>query len=325
MINRRQLLASTAIGALPFSTWAAQESTSDWPQRPVKIILGFPAGQGSDVAARLYGAELSKALGQPFVVDNRPGAGATIAARDVAKSAPDGYNLLFTSSGPLTVAPHLYVNLGFDPMKDLDTMALVGRSPLILLVRPDSPIKTLSDLVAAATKQELSCGSGGNGVTNHLALEMFKIVSGARLLHVPYKGAAPALTDLMGGQIQTLFETTSAALSHVHGGRLRALAVTSPKRYSQLPDVPAVAEFFPGFDATAWAAFAVPHGTARAIVDKLALELNQSQVAPAMRDKLVQSGIEPTPNSTPASAKAYALAEFEKWGRVIREAKVKLT
>ena len=322
MTNRRHMLAAL-LGAFPLSIWA-QDGVTDWPRRPVKIVLGFPAGQGSDVAARLYAAELNKTLGQPFVVDNRPGAGATIAARDVAKSPPDGYNLLFTSSGPLTVAPHLYNNLGFDPMKDLDTMALVGRSPLILLVRPDSGIKTLPELVAATTRQEMNCGSGGNGVTNHLALEMFKIVSGARLMHVPYKGAAPALTDLMGGQIQTLFETTSAALGHVRGGRLRALAVSSPARYSQLPDVPTVAEFYPGFDATAWAAFAVPRGTPQGVVDRLAVELNKCQLDPAMKEKLIQSGVEPTPNSTPAIAKAYAQAESEKWGRIIRQAKVTL-
>lgn len=325
MINRRHMIATAAaLGAFPLLS-QAKDNPGDWPQRAVKIILGFPAGQGSDVAARLHAAELNKALGQPFVVDNRPGAGATIAARDVAKSAPDGYNLLFTSSGPLTVAPHLYPNLGFDPMKDLNTMALVGRSPLILLVRPDSPIKTLPELVAAATRQEMTCGSGGNGVTNHLALEMFRIVSGAQLVHVPYKGAAPALTDLMGGQIHTLFETTSAALSHARGGRLRALAVSSPARYSQLPDVPTVAEFYPGFDATAWAAFAVPRGTPQGIVERLATELNKSQQEPAMKEKLVQQGVEPTPNSTPAAAQAYAQAEFEKWGRIIRQAKVKLT
>lgn len=324
MIHRRHLLAGAALSALSLSV-RATESTSNWPQRAVKIILGFPAGQGSDVAARLYGAELNRAFGQPFVVDNRPGAGATLAARDVAKAAPDGYNILFSSSGPLTVAPHLYPNLGFDPMKDLDIMALVGRSPLILLVRPDSPIKTLPELVAAATRQEMSCGSGGNGVTNHLAMEMFRIASGARLMHVPYKGAAPALTDLMGGQIQTLFETTSAALGHVRAGRLRALAVSSPTRYSQLPDVPTVAEFYPGFDATAWAAFAVPHGTPRDIVDKLAGELNKCQLEPGMREKLIQSGVEPTPDSTPATAKTYAKAEFEKWGRIIHQAGIKLT
>lgn len=323
MLNRRQLIAS-AMGVLPLSSWS-DDGAANWPNRAVKLILGFPAGQGSDVAARLYAAELNKALGQPFVVDNRPGAGATLAARDVAKAPPDGYSLLFTSSGPLTVAPHLYGNLGFDPMKELDTMALVGRSPLILLVRSDSPAGTLPELVALASRRELNCGSGGNGVTNHLALEMFRIVSGARLMHVPYKGAAPALNDLMGGQIDTLFETTSAALTHVRSGRLRALAVTSPTRYSELPGVPAVAEFYAGFDATAWAAFAVPRGTPQGIVDKLALQLGKCQLDPSMRERLIQSGVEPTPNSTPSSAKAYALAEFEKWGRIIRQANVKLS
>lgn len=323
MLNRRHMLAA-AVGALSQGA-RADDVAADWPHRAVKIILGFPAGQGSDVAARLYAAELNKALGQPFVVDNRPGAGATLAARDVAKAPPDGYSLLFTSSGPLTVAPHLYTNLGFDPMRELDTMALVGRSPLILLVRSDSPARTLPEFVALAGRRELNCGSGGNGVTNHLALEMFRIVSGISLVHVPYKGAAPALNDLMGGQIDTLFETTSAALTHVRSGRLRALAVTSPTRYSELPNVPAVAEFYSGFDATAWAAVAVPRGTPRGIVDKLALQLGKCQLDPSMRERLIQSGIEPTPNSTPSIAKAYASAEFEKWGRIIRQANVKLS
>lgn len=290
----------------------------------MKIILGFPAGQGSDVLARIYAAELQKSFGQAFVVDNRPGAGATLAARDVSRSAPDGYSLLFTSSGPLTVAPHLYQNLGFDPMKDLEPVALVGRSPLILLVRPDSPYKTLPDLVAAAGKQELNCGSGGNGVTNHLALEMFRIVSGAKLMHVPYKGAAPALTDLMGGQIHTMFETSSAALVHVKAGRLRALAVSSPTRYSELPEVPTVAEFYPGFDAMTWAAFAVPRGTPVAIADKLAAQLVKLQDDPAIREKMTQAGVEAVLGSTPAKAKTYVVGEYEKWGNIIRRANVKL-
>ena len=324
MLNRRHMIAAATLSLLPLPLWA-QDGAADWPSRAVKIILGFPPGQGSDVAARLFAAELQKAFGQPFVVDNRPGAGATLAARDVAKAPPDGYNLLFTSSGPLTVAPHLYANLGFDPMKDLEIVALVGRTPLLLVVRADSPIKTLPELVAAASRQEMNFGSGGNGVTNHLALEMLKSVSGARLVHVPYKGAAPALNDLMGGHIQVMFETSSAALSQVRAGRLRALAVSSPTRYSDLPDVPTVAEFYPGFDATAWAAFAVPRGTPKGIVDKLAAQLSKIQLEPAMKDKLIQSGIEPTPDSTPATAKAYAMKEFEKWGRIIREANVKLS
>lgn len=323
MFNRREFLAATAMGALVPGI-QAQTASGDWPNRPVKIVLGFPAGQGSDVLARIYAAELQKAFGQPFVVDNRPGAGATLAARDVAKSANDGYSLLFTSSGPLTVAPHLYAHLGFDPMKDLEPVAMVGRSPLILLVRPESPIKTLPELVTASQKQELHCGSGGNGVTNHLALEMFKIVSGAKLAHVPYKGAAPAMTDLMGGQIHTMFETSSAALTLIRTGRLRALAVTSPTRYSELPNIPTVAEFYPGFDAMTWAAFAVPRGTPHAIGDKLAAQLAKLQEDPAVRERMTQAGVEAIQGSTPATAKTYVLGEFEKWGNVIRRANIKL-
>jgi tripartite-type tricarboxylate transporter receptor subunit TctC len=323
MMQRRQMLTATMATALPVAL-RAQPGAADWPHRAVKILLGFPAGQGSDVLARIYAAELQKAFGQAFVVDNRPGAGATLAARDVARSAPDGYSLLFTSSGPLTVAPHLYANLGFDPMKDLEAVALIGRSPLVLLVRPDAPYKSLPELVAAANRHELDCGSGGNGVTNHLALEMFKIVSGAKLVHVPYKGAGPAMTDLMGGQIHTLFETSSAALSHIKAGRLRALAVSSPTRYAELPEVPAVAEFYPGFDATTWAAFAVPRGTPQVVQERLAAQMARLQDDASVREKMVQSGVEAVQGSTPAKTKAYVLAEYEKWGNIIRRASIKL-
>lgn len=324
MVNRRSLILAAAAGALPAIPWA-QGAGDQWPNRAVKIILGFPPGQGSDVAARLYAAELNKAFGQPFVVENRPGAGATLAVRDVARSAPDGYSLLFTSSGPLTVAPHLYTNLGFDPMKDLNVVAIVGRSPLLLLVRADAPFKTVSELVTAATKTEMAYGSGGNGVTNHLAMEMFKMISGAHLLHVPYKGASPALTDLIGGQINVMFETPAAALSHVRSGTLRVLAVSSPQRYSQLPDVPTVAEFYPGFDATAWVAFAVPRGTPDQIGGRLAVELEKTQLDPTMREKLIHSRIEPTPGFTPAAAQSYARQEFDKWGKIIQQAKIKIS
>lgn len=321
-MQRRHFLAA-AFGVAPGALWAQQGAT-DWPNRASKLLVGFPAGQGSDVLARIYAAELQKETGQAFVVDNRPGVGATLAARDAAKSAPDGYTLLYTSGGPLTVAPHLYQNLGFDPMRDLDFVALIGRSPLLLLVRADSPIKTLPELVAASKRKELNCGSGGNGVTNHLALEMFKIASGARLLHVPYKGAAPAMTDLMGGQIDTMFETSSAALIHVRAGRLRALATTSPTRYSELPDVPTVADFYPGFEAMTWAALAVPRGMPAPIVDKLAALMGKMQDDPSVRVKMMQAGIEPMPGSTPAKTRAYVLAEYEKWGNIIRRANVKL-
>lgn len=322
MLSRRQMLAAGALSAL-LPAVMAQGPAADWPKRPVKIFLGFPPGQSSDVAARIFANELQKAFGQPFVVDNRPGAGGTVAAREVARSAPDGYSLLWTSSGPLTIAPHLYGNLGFDPMKDLELVALAARSPLILLVRPELPVKTLPELVALAGRQNLNCGSGGNGVTNHLALEMFKIVSGAKFTHVPYKGAAPALTDLMGGQIQTMFEAPSAAMAHVRAGRLRALAVTSPARYSELPNIPTVAEYYPGYEVMTWSAFAAPRGTPQPLIEKLAAQLNKIVADPAVREKLTQSGLEPA-TSTPAKAKAYARAEFDKWGEIIRRANVKL-
>jgi len=322
VLTRRTLLAA-AVGTIPMALHA-QSPASDWPNKAVKIVIGFPPGQGTDVAARLYAAHLQQAFVQPFVVDNKPGAGATLAAGAVAKAAPDGYTLLLTSSGPLAVAPHLYANLGFDPMVDLEPIALAGRSPLILVVPADSSAKSLPELVALSKRQDLSAGSGGNGVTNHLALEMFKIVSGAKLLHVPYKGAAPAMNDLMGGQIQTMFESAGAALVQVKAGRLRALAVTSSSRYSELPDIPTVAEYYPGFEAITWVMFAAPKGTPEAIKNKLAVQVNKIMAEAAVKDKLLQSGIETTPDTTPAKAKAYALQEFDKWGKIIKRANVKL-
>ncbi len=323
MLNRRKLLAASAMQAIAAPLWA-QTPGSDWPTRPVKIILGFPPGQSSDTGARRFAAELQKAFAQPFVVENRPGAGATLAARDVSKAMPDGYTLLHTSSGPLTVAPHLYSTLGFDPMKDLEPVGFVGRAPLLLVVRADSPLKTMGDLVAASSKRELTCGSGGNGVTNHLALEMFRQASAAKLLHVPYKGAAPALQDLMGGAIELMFEATPPVLPHVRAGRLRALAVTSTTRFAALPDVPTVAETYAGFDVVTWSVLAVPKGTPAAIVDKLATQLNKIQVEPAFKAITTADGAETTADSTPAKTKAYVLSEFDKWGSVIRRAGIKL-
>ncbi|MDB5820819.1 MAG: tripartite tricarboxylate transporter substrate binding protein [Rhizobacter sp.] len=324
MITRRQWLATaSALSVAPWATAADTPSTT-WPTRPVKLVLGFPPGQGSDVAARIYSDELQKATGQTFYIDNRPGAGATLAAGIVAKAPSDGYTLLFTSSGPMSIAPHLYGNLGYDAMKDLDPIAVVGSSPLMLLVKADFPAKTLPELVALAAKRDLNAGSGGNGVTNHLALEMFKIVSGARLTHVPYKGAAPALNDLMAGQIQTMFETTSAALQYVQAGTLRALAVTSPARYDDLPGVPAMAEFYPGFSAMTWAMFAAPHGTSPVAMQRLSDLLNTIMASKSVKDRLKLQGIDIVPNTDPASAKQYAVAEFEKWGAIIAKANVRL-
>ncbi len=322
MLKRRTLLRA----AMAFSpvSMVALASGADWPNRAVKIVVGFPPGQSSDNLARQMAADLQQAFGQPFVVDNRPGAGATLASAIVAKAAPDGYTLLFTSTGPLTIAPHLYANLGFDSMVDLDPFVLTGRSPQFLLVRPDFPAKTLPELVALSKANELQAGSSGNGATTHLSLELFKTLSGAKLLHVPYKGSAHVITDLMGGQIQTAFESSGGTLGHVKAGRLRPLAVTSTRRHPDLPDVPTVAEFYPGFDVDTWCMFAAPRGTPEVIKNKISAQLNKWMSDPAVKEKLMAQGVEATPGSTPAKTRAYAQAEYEKWGSVIRRANVRL-
>lgn len=322
MIARRTFLSSALLTLTQGA--GAQSSTTPWPNKPVKILVGFPPGQGSDIVARIYAAELQKLFGQAFIVENKPGAGATIAAAEVARASADGYTIALTSSGPLTVAPHLYSNLPFDAMKDLEPIALVGLSPLVLVVRSDFPANTLADLIKLASQKDLTCGSGGNGVTNHLALEMLKVRSGSPLRHVPYKGSAPALADLIGGVIDVLFDTSSTTLPHLRSGRLRALAVTSATRYSELPQVPAVAEVFPGFEAVTWAMFVAPRGTPLELRELLAAQLVKIMRQAEIKLKLMQNGVEATPETSPQLAKAYALAEFEKWGRIIKQANVKI-
>jgi tripartite-type tricarboxylate transporter receptor subunit TctC len=324
MIARRTFLSSTLLALTRGAGAQSPPTAPPWPTKPVKILVGFPPGQGSDIVARIYAAELQKLFGQAFIVENKPGAGATIAAAEVARATADGYTLALTSSGPLTVAPHLYSNLTFDAMKDLEPIALVGLSPLVLVVRSDFPANTLAELVKLANQRDLTCGSGGNGVTNHLALEMLKVKSGAPFRHVSYKGSAPALADLIGGVIDVLFDTSSTTLPHLRSGRLRALAVTSATRYSELPQVPTVAEVFPGFEAVTWAMFVAPRGTPLELRELLAAQLVKIMRQPEIKLKLMQNGVEATPETSPQLAKAYALAEFEKWGRIIKQANVKI-
>lgn len=324
MITRRQLLVS-ALCAVP--ALATTRSFADnWPSRPVRMTLGFPPGQASDVLARVYATEMHEGLGQPVVVENRPGAGATLAVSLIAQAAPDGYNILFSSSGPLAVAPHLYTNLDYDPIKDLDPVAIVGQSPLVLLVRPDFPAKTVKELVALAEKKkgQLNYGSGGNGVTNHLAMEMFINSSGAEMVHIPYKGAAAALTDLVGGQIQMMFETVSAALPLLRDGKLRAVAVSSQERYPDLPDVPTIAETYAGFEATPWAGIFVPKGTPAHIVQKISAQLDKVTQNAALVERIRGLGFLPSPHSSPEKARAYMQAEHQKWGETIRKSNISL-
>ncbi len=319
--NRRALLAGFALS--PFAV-SAQDRSAKWPAGPVKIIVGFTPGNASDVTARVYAEELTRQYGTPFVVENRPGAGGTLAVESFVR-ANDDHTLLFGSSSLIAAAPNLYPNLRYDALKDLDTVALMGRAPLILTVRADFPARSMAEFLALARGgAELSFGSSGNGAMNHLAMELLKHRSGIRLTHVPYKGAAQAMTDLLGGQIQVIFETTTTVLPQARAGRLRPLAVSTTARLTELPDVPTVAETFPGFEAVTWAVFCVNAGTPPANTARLAEAINRVTAMPAVRERLLAAGTQPVGDSTPASSRSYWLAEHAKWRDVIRTVGIKL-
>ncbi len=318
---RRALLV--AMSAWPMAG-LAQNRTAKWPNGPVKIIVGFTPGNASDVVARLYADELSKAFGSPFIVENKPGAGGTLAVESFVR-AGDDHAVLFGSSSLIAAAPNLYPSLRYDTLKDLDTVALMGHSPLVLAVRPDFPARSMADLLAyGKSGARLSFGSSGNGAMNHLAMELLQYRAGLKMTHVPYKGAAQAITDLLGGQIQIIFETTTTALPHVRAARLRPLAVSTLARVPDLPEVPTVAETFPGFEAVPWAAFCVNAGTPAVITNRLAEAINRVTVLPQVRDRLLAMGTQPVADSTPLSSRAYWHSEYAKWRDVIKTVGIKL-
>jgi len=321
MIGRREFIIASALAPVGAN---AQTQQAVWPSKPVRILVGFPPGQGSDVVARILAEGLQKTFGVPFVIENRPGAGGLIAAGVAARATPDGYTILFTSSGPYTISPHLYAKQPFDSMTDLVPVALIGSSPTLLLANPAFPVKTIPEIIKLSMTRELDCGSSGHGITDHLTLEMLKIRSGARLRHVPYKGSAASLTDLVGERIDLAFASSTSALSFVKTGRVEVLAQASSQRWKPMPNVPAIAETYPGFLATSWAMMAVPAGTPDDIKSRLATALDKNLGMPSVAEGLTSSGLEPTPGNTPESAKAFAMAEYEKWGAVIRQANIRL-
>lgn len=321
MLSRRRFLISGACAPLAAR---AQDAAGSWPARPVKVLVGFPPGQGSDVVARIFADDLQKASSTPFVIENRPGAGALLAASAAAKAAPDGYTLLFTSSGPFTISPHLYARQDFDSIHDLEGVALLGRSPTLLLANHDFPAATLPEIVKRSMARELDCGSSGYGITDHLTLEMLKLKTGARLKHIPYKGSIASLTDLVGGRLDLVFASSTSANSFVRTNRVKVVAVASADRWRAMPEVPAIAESYPGFEATSWAMMAVPRGTPDNVKQRLASMLNASMASPAVVQALATAGLEATPGTSPAAAKAYSIAEYQKWGDVIRQAKIRI-
>ncbi len=297
-----------------------------WPNRPVRILVGFPAGQATDVLARMAAQRLSDATGQQFFVENRPGASGNIAFEMAARSVPDGYTLLMGSSGTAAINPALYSKLPFDMNKDFAPVIMMANVPQVLIVNPNFPPKSVKELIDYAKTRpgKIDYASGGSGLTNHLIMEMFKSATDLRLVHIPYKGGPPALTDLIAGQVQLMFETTVGALPHVRSGKLRALAVSTAKRSAAAPELPTVAESgVPGFDATAWIAMFAPAGTPREIVARLNAEINKGLTTPEMRDKLIGLGADPV-GGTPEEFGATLKGELAKWAKVVKESGAKI-
>ena len=323
-MHRRTFLgvAAIAAGAL-FAAIAAPASAQAYPAKPVKIVVPFPPGGAVDTVARVVGQKMSDQMGQPVIVDNRPGASANLGADVVAKSAPDGYTILLGANGLATNAS-LFSNLGFDALKDFAPIGRVGYAPVVLVVPADSPLKSLKDLVAAAKAKpgSLTYASAGNGSSNHLAGELFKSAAGIDALHVPYKGGAPALTDLLGGRISFMLLNPVEVLPHVKAQKLRALAVASDKRLAILPDAPTMSEAgLAGFEASVWWGFVAPAKTPRDAIVKLNAELNKALADPGVREKLGELGVVFTPG-TPEQFGTFLTAETDKWAKVIKSARI---
>ena len=308
------ILAASLLAAAP--TAIAQA----WPNRPVKILVGFPAGQATDVLARLAAQRLSDTTGQQFYVENRPGAAGNIAFEMTARAAPDGYTLLMGSSGTAAINPALYSKLPFDINRDFAHVVMMADVPQMLVVTPALPVKNVRELIEYAKTRpgKIDYASGGSGLTNHLMMEMFKSATNLHLVHIPYKGGPPALTDLIAGQVSLMFETIIGALPHVKNGKLRALAVSRAKRSAAVADLPTLAESgVPGFDATAWVAMFAPTGTPREIIMRANSDIARGLASPELREKISALGAE-AGGGTPEDFSAFHKAELVKWARVVK-------
>jgi tripartite-type tricarboxylate transporter receptor subunit TctC len=298
----------------------------NYPSKPIRLIVPFAAGGGNDNIARLVGKRLNESLGQPLVIDNRPGAGGVVGAELAAKSPPDGYTLFLGGVGSHAVNPNLIEKLPYDPIRDFSPVILLARAPLILVVHPSVPARTFAEFVAYARKNpgKLNFASNGNGSSAQLAAVMFDSMAGAEMVHVPYKGLAPALTDLLSGQVQVMFSSPVAILPHIKAGKLRALAVTGEKRMASLPEAPTVAESgFPGYEASSWYGILAPAGTSREIVARLNAEFLKALEQPDVRNSLLADGAEPV-GDTPEHFAAYIRSEKERMGKLIRDAKIRM-
>lgn len=315
------IMASMAAAVLPVDSLQAQT----YPNKPVRVIVPFPPGGISDVLARTMAQHLSGATGQQFIVENRPGAGTTIAGDFVAKSAPDGYTIYFIDMTTHAINATLYTRLPYDSVKDFTQIAMVAQTPLILLVHPSLPVKSVKELIAFAKARpdQIAYASSGNGTILHLSGETLKSMSGIRMVHIPYKGSSPAVAALLGGEVAVTFSTTPPALPHVQAGKLRALAVTSLKRSTLLPDVPAMSETLKGFDIVLYNGIMGPAGIPREIVNRLNAELAKMLASPKIKEAWAKQGADAV-TMTPEQVTEHLRSDIAKLGKMVKAAGAKV-
>jgi tripartite-type tricarboxylate transporter receptor subunit TctC len=320
-IFRRQFLYLALGAALP--SFARSTSAQTYPSRPVRIIVGFPPGGAADITARMIGQRLSERLDQPFVIENRPGAGTNIGTETVVRAPADGYTLLLVSVAN-TVNATLYEGLNFDFVHDIAPVAGLIRGPLVMEVHPSVPANTVLEFIAAAKANpgKINLASAGNGTPAHMASELFQLLTGLDLVHVPYRGSVPALTDLLSGQVQVMFENLATSLEYIRAGKLRPLAVTTAMRSSVLPDLPTVSEFVSDYEVSSWFGIGAPRNTPTELVDKLNMEINAALAEPKMKLRITEMSSMPLPLA-PTEFGNLILKETEKWGKVTRDAKIK--
>ena len=321
--TRRSLLQGAG-ATLAAPLFARSAQAQEWPARPVRVIVPYPPGGGADTVSRIFFTKLSETMGQQFVIDNRGGAGGTIAAAVAAKADPDGYTILYDATA-FSVNPFLYARLAFDYGKDFQPVFLASLVPNILVVTPSVEAKTVADVIALAkaAPDGLDFASSGNGTVQHLSLEMFRHVTGTKINHIPYRGGGPALNDVIGGQVKFFFSNGSASVGLVQSGKVRGIAHTGKGRLATLPDLPPVSDTLPGFEAFEWNGVFVPTGTSAAIVQKLNAGLNGMLKQPDVTDRLDKLNVEYRPN-TPDEFRAFVAAEMERWSRVVKEANIKV-
>jgi len=320
-INRRQILTLTAM-TLAVPTWAQ----SGYPSKPITMLVPFPAGGTTDILGRLMGRHLATRVGGVVVVENKPGAGGAVGSAIVAKAAGDGHTLLMGTIGTHAINQYLYKKLAYDPFKDFAPISLVAMVPNVLVVNASSPIKTVKDLIAAAKANpgKLSYASAGNGTSIHLCGAMFEQMAQVSMAHVPYRGSAPAITDLLGGQTTCMFDNLPSAMPHIKSGALRAVAVTTAKRSATLPDVPTIAEAgVAGYDASSWFGIWAPASTPASLVSRLNEEIRLILAQPDVKQTLKEQGAEVAPDS-PAQFAAFIQVEAAKWAKVVQTANVQL-